>query len=610
MEKQPQVLGGISAKEVLRVYRVLVPHLRTYWKWFVLAYLALFASVVMNLLKPWPLKLILDHILLDKPQPAPVILLSSLAGHDRLMLLALFCIGIVAIFFLEGLFSYTNRYFLASAGENAINDIRQQVFGHLQMLASGRERSGDIVVRLTSDINSIRQLLTRHVQTLANFVFTFAGIVVTMFFLDRQLTLLALVVVPPLYFLSFYFTARIKALARKKREKESEVASLVQETMTSKEVVQAFAREEQEMELFAGEADESLKATLGSMRLSKGFARTVQVVTAVGTALVVYLGARRALAGAVTPGDLIVFTAYLRDLYKPVEKLSELILNFTGALVSGERLAELLESEIAVADAPDAIEAPPFRGEVAFERVTFGYEPGAPVLQELSFTAKPGQTVALIGSSGTGKSTVVNLLLRLHDPWEGRISIDGEDIRRFTCKSLREQISVVLQEPLLFRRSVRDNIAYGKDGASFEEIVEAARGAQAHDFIQKLANGYDTIVEERGANLSGGERQRIALARAILKDAPIFILDEPVTGLDAATEARLNETLDRITKGKTSFIVAHRFATIMRADLIVMIEEGRVVEQGTHEQLLARSDRYRRLYELQRLEPSGKADSQ
>ncbi|MCM2357820.1 MAG: ABC transporter ATP-binding protein/permease [Geobacteraceae bacterium] len=590
----------------MRVYRFLVPHLKTYWSWFLLAYLALFAGVAMNLLKPWPLKLILDHILLDKPQPAPVLLLSSLAGHDKLLLLALLCVGIVAIFFLEGLFSFTNRYFLSGAGENAINDIRQQVFGHLQLLALGRERPGDIVVRLTSDISSIRLLLTRYVQTLASFVFTFAGIVATMFFLDWQLTLLALVVVPPLYLLSFSFTARVKALARKKREKESDVASLVQETLTSKEVVQAFAREEEEKELFAGEADESLKATLGSMRLSKGFARTVQVITAIGTALVVYLGARRALAGAITPGDLIVFAAYLRDLYRPVEKLSELILDFSGALVSGERVAELLESEIAVTDAADAIEAPPFRGEVSFEGVTFGYEPGAPVLQGLSFAAEPGQTVALIGSSGTGKSTVVNLLLRLHDPWEGRILIDGADIRRFTRKSLREQISVVLQEPLLFRRSVRDNIAYGKPGASLAEIVEAARGAQAHDFIMRLADGYDTILNERGANLSGGERQRLALARAILKDAPIFILDEPVTGLDAATEERLNETLNRLMQGRTSFVVAHRFATIMRADLIVMIEEGRVVEQGTHEQLLARSDRYRRLYELQRLEPSGK----
>lgn len=603
MRKPSHFLGRITPGDVYRVYRLFGPHLKTYWKWFLLAYLALFASVAMNLLKPWPLKLILDYVLLDKPMPRPVMLLSSMAGHDKLLLLALLSAAIVGIFFLEGVFSFTRKYFMASAGESASNDIRQRVFGHLQMIAHGTDRSGDLVVRLTSDIDSLKLLLTRYLQTLANYFFTFAGVAVTMLFLDWQLTLLALAVSPPLYLMSLYFSGRVKALARKKREKESDVASLVQETVASEEVVQAFAREEEEKRRFAEETDESLRAALERMRVSKGFTRAVEVITAVGTALVVYFGARRALAGHVTPGDLIVFIAYLRDLYKPVGGFSELILDFTGALVCGERVAEVLETEIAVADAPDAIEAPPFRGEVVFDEVTFGYETGVPVLQGLSFTAEEGRMVALIGSSGTGKSTVVNLLLRLHDPWQGRILIDGEDIRRYRLKSLREQISVVLQEPLLFRRTVRENIAYGKPGASLDEIMAAAKGAQAHEFIMRLANGYDTLLEERGANLSGGERQRMALARAILKNAPIFILDEPVTGLDAATEARLNETLNRLMRGKTSFVIAHRFSTIMRADLILMIEEGRVIEQGTHEQLLAGSDRYRRLYELQRLEP-------
>jgi ABC-type multidrug transport system fused ATPase/permease subunit len=274
-------------------------------------------------------------------------------------------------------------------------------------------------------------------------------------------------------------------------------------------------------------------------------------------------------------------------------------MDFASSLVCGERIAEVLETNATVRNAPDAIEAPALQGEIRFERVTFGYSPGEPVLQDLSFTAKPGRMVALVGSSGTGKSTVANLLLRFFDPWEGRILIDGHDIRRLTLESLRSQMSVVLQEPLLFRRTVRENIAYGKPGASVEEIVEAAKAAQADDFIMALPDGYDTVLDERGTNLSGGQRQRIALARAILINAPILILDEPLTGLDAITEARLNEALTRLMQGKTTFIIAHRFSTVLKADLILVIEEGRVVEQGTHAELMSQSSLYRHLYAVQ-----------
>ncbi len=611
MTKVPKgvhLFSGIELKSVYKVYRLLGLHSRSYWKWFLLAYSALFASVIMNLLKPWPLKLILDHILLNKPMADTVTFLNSLAGNDKLVLLALLSLGIVVIFFLEGLFSFVRKYYMVRAGESTVNDIRRDVFGHLQMLGREKYGSGDLVVRLTSDTHTLNLLLTQYIQNLATFLFTFLSSIVTLFLLDWHLTLLALVVIPPLYIMSLHFSPKVGDLARRKREKESEVASLVEETLTSKEVVQAFVREDQERRRFAEEADESLRATLGSARVSKGFERTVQVTIAVGTALVVYFGARRVLAGQITPGDLIVFTAYLRDLYKPVGELSGWVMDFTSALVSGERVAEILETEISVTDAADAVEAPPLKGEVVFEHVTFGYEPGQPVLQDLSFSVKPGQTVALIGSSGTGKSTVVNLLLRFYDPWEGRVLIDGQDIRRYKFKSLREQISVVLQETLLFRRTIRENIAYGKPKARSEEIEEAARAAQAHDFIMRLPKGYDTFLRDRGTNLSGGERQRIALARSILKDAPIFIFDEPLSGVDAETETRLNATLHRLMKGKTRFIIAHHFTTVTKADLILMIEEGRIVEQGNHDQLLAKSEQYRQLYNLQRLEPPGKAE--
>ena len=602
-------MGGLELRDVRRVYRAFVPHLRIYWKRFALAYLALFAAMVMNLLKPWPLKIIFDYILLNKTMPHRLEWVKSLAGQNKLIFLAILCASIVGIFFLEGFFTFIRKYFLAGAGERSLNDIRQRAFGHLQLLEHRSDRSADLVVRLTSDIDSLKLLLTEHIQTLVNFIFTFVGIGVTMFLMDWQLTLSALAVAPPLYLLSLYFSAKVAKLTREKRAKESEVASLVQETVTSTDIVQAFAREEQEKKRFAEESEESLNAALERVKVSKGFGRTVEVIIAVGTAIVVYLGARRVLAGYITPGDLLVFISYLRDLYKPVGGLSELMIDFSGSLVGGERVAEILEAEVKVTDAPDAIDAPPFKGEVVFENVTFAYDPGLSVLQKLSFKASPGERVALIGSSGTGKSTIVNLLLRFYDPSEGGILIDGQDIRCYTLKSLREQISVVLQEPVLFHRTVRENIAYGKPEASFEEIVNAAKMAQAHDFIVRLSHGYDTLVSGGGTNLSGGQRQRMALARAILKNAPIFILDEPTSGLDAGTEAKLNETLDLFMKGKTSFVIAHRFSTIMRADLILMIEEGRIAEQGTHEQLLAKSHEYRQLYDLQRLEPSGQAGS-
>ncbi len=603
MRKPSHFFKGIELRDVDRVYRTFIPHLRRYWKWFVLAYIALFSAMVMNLLKPWPLKFIFDYILLDKPIPRQVRFLDAIAGHDKPILLAILCGAIVAIYFLEGLFTFTRKYLMGGAGERAINDIRQQVFGHLQVLEHKAESSADLVVRLTSDIDTLKLLLTQHVQTFVNFLLTFAGISVTMFLMNWQLTLLALAVAPPLYFISLYFSAKVAELTRKKRAKESEVASLVQESVASKEVVQAFAREEQEKRRFAEESEESLGAALEKLRVSKGFGRTVEVIASVGTALVVYFGVRKALAGNVTPGDLIVFISYLRDLYRPVGGFSELMMDFSGSLACGERVAEILETGVRVFDAPDAIDAPTFRGEVVFDHVTFGYQPGKPVVQDLSFRARPGQMVVLIGSSGTGKTTVVNLLLRFHDPWEGRILIDGQDIRRYTLKSLREQMSVVLQDPLLFRRTVRENIAYGNPEASFEEIAGAAKAAQAHDFIMGLSRGYETRLEEGGANLSGGQRQRIALARAILKNSSVFIFDEPVAGLDAITEAKLNKTLERLMEGKTSFVIAHRFSTIVKADLILMIEEGRIIEQGTHEQLVAGSDHYRQLYDLQEQEP-------
>jgi ATP-binding cassette, subfamily B, bacterial len=594
--------NGIKLRRIWQLYGLFGPHLTPYWKWFVLAYAGLIGTILMNLVKPWPLKLIFDYILLDKPMPEEAISFTFIFGNDKPTLLIIFCISIVLVVFLDSLFSYSHKYLMAAAGERVLNDIRRWVFDHMQVLPQsfhGTSRSGDLTLRLTSDINAIKKLLIGSVQTFATYLLTFASLIVTMLWMDWRLTLVALAVVPPLYVMSFRFSRKVEVLEKTKRAKESEVASIVQETMTSMPVVQAFTQEDQERQRFAKATDESLMADLKKMRLSRTVRRAVQLLMAGGTALVIWYGASRALAGEITPGDLIVFAAYLKDLYGPIGGFSELVMDFLSAVVGSERIAALIGTDMTVKDDPHAITAPPFEGEVTFEDVTFGYTPGEPVLQQLSFTVKPGQTIALVGFSGTGKSTIVNLLLRFFDPWRGRILIDGQDIRRFKLESLRRQMSVVLQESLLFRRTIGENIAYGKPHARFEEIVAAAEAAQAHSFIAKLPHSYDTLVSERGINLSGGQRQRIALARAILRNAPLLILDEPVTGLDAITESQLNATLIRLMQGRTTFVIAHRLSTIQKADVILVIEEGKVVERGTHAELIEKSSLYHQLYRLQ-----------
>ena len=333
--------------------------------------------------------------------------------------------------------------------------------------------------------------------------------------------------------------------------------------------------------------------------MGRAFGQLVTVLSACGLAVVVFYGAVRVMRGQLSPGDLIVFAAYVKNLYSPIDDLSQLFVEFTESLVSGERLLEILHIDTHVREHPNAIAGAPFRGEIKFENVVFGYRTGETTLRNLSFTARPGQKVALVGSSGTGKSTVIALLLRFFDPWEGKIFIDGIDIRLFKLGSLRKQISVMLQDDLLFRRTIRENIAYGSPGAGLEEVEAAARRAQAHDFVMKLPQGYETVLEEGGRSLSGGQRQRIALARAMLKDSPIVVLDEPGTGLDAITEAGLRQNLQEFLRGKTSFVIAHSFPTIRDADLILVVEEGQAVGQGTHADLLVGSRVYRQLYELQ-----------
>ena len=402
-----------------------------------------------------------------------------------------------------------------------------------------------------------------------------------------------------LFLIVYSYTRRIKQASRAVRQKEGEVVSVLQEVLSSIRVVQAFTREDYEQRRFEQESMESVETALRARSLKAKLAPIVGIIVAIGTCLVLWYGARLVVSGDLSAGALLVFFIYLGKMYKPMRELSKMTDTISKAIVGFERIREVLETDMLVRNLPGARTAPRFKGRIEFENVSFGYDKDRPVLKEINLKIEPGQVAALVGPTGAGKTTLISLIPRFYDPLSGRVKIDDEDVRSFDVKSLRQQISFVLQESLLFRAPVWENIAYGKPEGTRYEILRAAELANAHEFIVKMPEGYNTMIGERGVTLSGGQRQRIAIARAIIRNAPILILDEPSTGLDAASEELVFEALSRLMEDKTSIVIAHRLATIKRADVIFVIDDGRVVESGTHQELLARGGLYAELYEIQ-----------
>jgi subfamily B ATP-binding cassette protein MsbA len=388
-------------------------------------------------------------------------------------------------------------------------------------------------------------------------------------------------------------------MSRAVRKKKGELVSTVQEVLTSARVVQAFAREDYEQRRFESQSMENVEAALQARGVKAKLAPLVDVIAAVGTCLVLWFGGRMALGGQLAPGTMVVFIFYLTGMYKPMRELSKMTDTVSKALIGYERIQEILGIESTVRDLPHARRAPKFKGGIEFIDVNFSYDAEHPVLKDISLKITPGQIAAIVGPSGTGKSTLVNLIARFYDPVAGEVRIDGTDVRKYTLKSLRDQISFVLQEALLFRAPVWANIAYGKPDAPRREIIRAAKLANADEFIDRMPEGYDTLIGERGVTLSGGQRQRIAIARAILHDTPILILDEPTTGLDAASEQAIMEALNRLMKGKTSIVIAHHLASISRSDVIFVIKDCELVESGTHEELIAAGKLYSETYRMQ-----------
>jgi len=549
-----------------------------------------------ELLKPWPLQIVIDNVLGGKP--FPVAALSSPPG--ALLLLA--SVGIVVVHFSAGALTLLHNYTAIRIGQNMVNDLRGALYAHLQRLSlafHSRQRVGDLLYRITADSFAVQTMIMNGALPILSALVLLAGMLVVLFPLDPLLTMLALTVVPALFVLISLFNRRIVEIAGDVRTSESRVYSLVQWAMSSIKLVQAFTKEEEELRRFMGASRESLKATLRLYSWQTLYSGTVNLVIAGGTALVVFAGARAVISGTLSVGQLLVFISYLAQLYAPINQITQSWGLIAGARVGARRIFEILDTEPDLEDGTQSFPASGARGEVTWSRVSFRYRPDTPILVGIDLKIPAGSRTAVVGPTGAGKSTLLGLLPRFYDPSAGSVAIDGRDVREYTLRSLRNQIGMVLQPPLIFPLSVRDNIAYGRPGADDAAIERAARLARIDDLIASLPAGYDTLLGESGASLSEGEKQRITIARALLRDAPILILDEPTSALDVMTEELVMAGIDRLMAGRTTFIIAHRLSTVRRCDQIVVLHAGAIVEQGTLPELLRQDGFFAEYYRTQ-----------
>jgi ATP-binding cassette, subfamily B, bacterial len=572
-----------------RFKRIVLSDLRAR-KWSIaFAFISLLGATAMELLSPWPIKLVIDYILLAKALPQALAWLQPLFASGTTVALVVISCSIAAIALLSGGFAYLQTYLSAKVGYEMVYTLRRELFSHLQQLSlsfHNRSRSGELLNKVASDTNLIRDVFSDWAIHFTAQLLMLVGVLAIMLAMNWRLALVVLATLPLLFAVLYFLNRQIRVSARSQRKQEGKVISRLNEVLSSIALVQAFGREHFEQQRFSAESAQSLEAGLKNARSAAAVSKAIGLSTALGTAGTVLVGAWLALKGQITPGDLLVFVAYVNNLYRPIKDLGKIWAKFSRARVSAERISEVFAIEPDIRDVPDAIEAVDLRGEIAFDHVTFGYDQAALILDDVTLSIRPGERVALIGASGAGKSTLVSLLLRLYEPQRGAIRVDGRSLAAYTRESLRREIGIVLQDTILFGASIRENIAYGKPDATFEEIEQAAHLAHAHEFIEQLEDGYDALVGERGCTLSGGQRQRICLARALVKRPSILILDEPTSAVDPESAATIDRALSEIHSGKTQLVIGHQFSTFAKFDRVLALKNGKLIEVDTKDKLM------------------------
>jgi ABC-type multidrug transport system fused ATPase/permease subunit len=589
-------------RELIAVSKRFTPYLQGRMGMLATAFFAANGYMLMRILEPWPLKLIIDNVLLDSPAPWFLPTVWVAVEGDPMLLLYVLIASIIVIAFGRGFFYFHQRMMTARLGIAIVAELRLDLYKHIQRLPlefHTTRRTGDLIVRLTSDIRILRQAFVALPLRLLEAVLLILGMTVIMAFMDWQLTILALVLLPVLAVLVRGYHRPIKRAARQQRQREGNIATMASEALGAINVVQGFRRERHEIRRFGGANRGSQRSEVKAARYSALLQWWSEIAIAVTTAVIIGLATHRILDQALSPGDLIVFVAYMRSFVQPLRRITQSTVRVARSAAAGERILQILDTEPAVKDLPDAVAAGSFAGDICFENVSFGYDKRKSALADFSLHIEPGQSVAIVGPTGAGKSTVVNLIPRFYDPDKGGVSIDGHDIRGYTLSSLRKQISLVFQEPVLFATSIAENIAYGKPDASTEDIEAAAKRAGIDHHIDRLRDGYDTVVGERGGTLSGGQRQCIAIARAMIHQAPIIILDEPTTGLDAESAELVLQALKQLMIGKTAIMISHDIRNVRDADRVIVIRNGQIVDDGEPEVLLARDGFLRMVEEKQ-----------